>query len=118
MILHYFSTLEDEKERYRKEVGSLATKHRKAVRFVVTDPAESSRTIPAFQLLEDSVPDLLLEDTKTGEVYAHRLKEGEKLTRDNVKKFVESVKEGKAKAWDTSEPKKDNQQGGRSHEEL
>jgi len=96
----------------------LATKHRKAVRFVVTDPIESSEIIPAFQSLEESVPDLLLEDTKTGEVYAHRLKEGEKLTKDNVKRFVESVKEGMAKAWDTSEPKRGSQQGGRSHEEL
>ncbi|KAK1761533.1 protein disulfide-isomerase, partial [Echria macrotheca] len=110
-VLYYFAGDEDEKEEYRGVVRPLAKRMVGDVRFVVADKeAPLGRYLASVgSLISDKRQRLVLEDTRTGEVFPFY---GEDATAEEVEKFIAGVEEQKIGLWT-----KDSTQQ-RVHEEL
>lgn len=128
-ILHLFPKDNTERERFRKDFRSLAKEHADTLQVVLGDATDSeihnpSPAIRSHLLVAKTTPALVLEDPRTGEVYPYHRKGEDRITNDQVLKFLAQADEQKIGLWGSGKqhPEKKQEQGqdGQKvlHEEL
>jgi len=90
-----------------------AKKYRDFLHFTITDQNEYEDTMPMLGLKKGQKGGLALQNPNTGEIFPYR--GGKKVGPDVVEQFLDSVIDGKIKAWEGSPT---NQFGRTGHDEL
>ena len=108
----------------------LVGRYKDKVEFVVTDPTADVEGLAVTS--DGEVPGLLLEDTRTGELWRYSNEDGKEATSKSIEEFLERVLESKnigeakqetesheEKAFKCGMVAKERNKGeGRAHEEL
>ncbi|OAA62853.1 Thioredoxin-like fold protein [Niveomyces insectorum RCEF 264] len=91
-LVHYFTTTEADKERFRSSVQLLAKQYRDAIQFAITDLNEYPEMRATFGLAPQAKTGLALQDPHSGNIYPYR--GSQTITADTVVAFLNDVTDG------------------------